>query len=97
MIHNSPIDDHFLINVVVQLERVNTLLNSISRTSTCKEVLTICPNAESGFYKLFISNRSFSSAFCDMEGNNCNDEGGWMHVAFINMSDPSKDCPSALR
>ena len=32
-----------------------------------------------------------------MEGNNCNDKGGWMHVAFISMSDPKEDCPSALQ
>ena len=94
---NSPIDNHILTNVVLQLERVTTLLNSISRTCTCKELLTIYPNAESGFYKLLTSNGHFSTAYCDMEGNNCNDEGGWMRVAFINMSDPKEDCPSALQ
>ena len=31
-----------------------------------------------------------------MEGTNCNGEGGWTRVAFVNMSQPGATCPTGL-
>ena len=31
-----------------------------------------------------------------MEGTNCNGEGGWTRVAFVNMSEPGATCPQGL-
>ena len=31
-----------------------------------------------------------------MEGTNCNGEGGWTRVAFVNMSEPNATCPTGL-
>ena len=31
-----------------------------------------------------------------MEGTNCNGEGGWTRVAFVNMSEPGATCPVGL-
>ena len=32
-----------------------------------------------------------------MEGTNCNGEGGWTRVAFVNMSQPNATCPTGFR
>ena len=31
-----------------------------------------------------------------MEGSNCNGEGGWTRIAFVNMSEPGAFCPPGL-
>ena len=36
------------------------------------------------------------NVYCDMEGTNCNGEGGWTRVAFVNMSEPGATCPTGL-
>ena len=38
---------------------------------------------------------SLVHAYCNMEG--CDGEGGWTRVAYLNMSDPSQQCPTELR
>ena len=35
------------------------------------------------------------SVYCNMEG--CDGEGGWTRVAYLNMSDPSQQCPTDFR
>ena len=36
------------------------------------------------------------NVYCDMEGTNCNGEGGWTRVAFVDMSQPGATCPTGL-
>ena len=36
-----------------------------------------------------------ASVYCNMEG--CDGEGGWTRVAYLNMSDPSQQCPTDFR
>ena len=36
------------------------------------------------------------NVYCDMEGTNCNGEGGWTRIAFVNMSQPNATCPTGL-
>ena len=31
-----------------------------------------------------------------MEGINCDEEGGWTRVAYLNMTEPGTNCPSEL-
>ena len=31
-----------------------------------------------------------------MEGSNCDGKGGWMRVAYLNMSEPGATCPPGL-
>ena len=31
-----------------------------------------------------------------MEGINCDEEGGWTRVAYLNMAEPGTTCPSGL-
>ena len=63
----------------------------------CSDVLTKCPSATSGYYNIELTNGSTISVYCDMEGVNCDREGGWMRVAYLNMSDPADECPPGFR
>ena len=51
--------------------------------------------AISGYYDITLTNGSTASVYCNMEG--CDGEGGWTRVAYLNMSDPSQQCPTELR
>ena len=51
--------------------------------------------ATSGYYDITLTNGSTASVYCNMEG--CDGEGGWTRVAYLNMSDPSQQCPTELR
>ena len=55
----------------------------------CNDVLTSDPDAVSGYYNITLNNGSIASVYCDMEGDNCDGEGGWMRVADINMTLPN--------
>ena len=51
--------------------------------------------AISGYYNIMLANGSTASVYCNMEG--CDGEGGWTRVAYLNMSDPSQQCPTDFR
>ena len=51
--------------------------------------------AISGYYNIMLANGSTASVYCSMEG--CDGEGGWTRVAYLNMSDPSQQCPTDFR
>ena len=63
-----------------------TLCNSLGiyNHHSCSEVLESFPNATSGYYNITHSNGSIVSVYCDMEGSNCDGNGGWMRVGYIN-------------
>ena len=63
---------------------------------SCSEVLENIPNAASGYYDISQSNGSIVSVYCDMEGSNCDGNGGWMRIGYINMTDPGATCPQGL-
>ena len=62
---------------------------------SCSDVLTANPAATSGYYDIKLANGSLASVYCNMEG--CDGEGGWTRVAYLNMSDPSQQCPTEFR
>ena len=31
--------------------------------------------------------------YCDVEGDNCDGEGGWTRIAYLNMNDSAQQCP----
>ena len=64
--------------------------------SSCSDVLTQYPDAVSGYYNIELNNGSIASVYCDMEGDNCDGEGGWMRVANVNMTLPDATCPNGL-
>ena len=75
----------------------NTLPTSCSRLlNSCIDILTHNPNASSGYYNIIHNDGSIASVYCDMEGDNCDGEGGWMRVADINTTLPDATCPDGL-
>ena len=79
----------------------DTLPSSCSRVTeanhfSCSDVLTQYPDAVSGYYNITLNNGSIASVYCDMEGDNCDGEGGWMRVVNINMTLPDATCPDGL-
>ena len=63
--------------------------------SSCQDILDNCGKVASGMYQLQTSTGTVNR-YCDMEGANCGATGGWMRIAFVNMSDPNYNCPVAL-
>ena len=63
---------------------------------SCQEALQCCHSALSGYYQIHAANGSAVQVYCDMEGTNCGGEGGWMRVAYINMTQPNVSCPQGL-
>ena len=60
---------------------------------SCSDVFYTCP---SGFYWVRSSNGTAVQVYCDVDRVcGCNSTGGWTRVAYLNMTDPSQDCPSA--
>ena len=60
---------------------------------SCSGVFYTCP---SGFYWVRSSNGTAVQVYCDMDRLcGCNSTGGWTRVAYLNMTDPSQQCPSA--
>ena len=64
---------------------------------TCRDFLRCNSSASSGYYQIQAANGSAVQVYCDMEGTNCGGEGGWMRVAYLNVTDPSSQCPAGYR
>ena len=68
--------------------------------TSCQEVFDCNQGALSGQYWINTTNRRsmvIREVYCDMENVYSGSKGGWMRVAFFNMSDPPYSCPSPLR
>ena len=70
--------------------------HNLSKNRSCQEILSCCPSAPSGYYQIHVPNGSLVQVYCNMEGTNCGGEGGWMRVAYVNMSQPGTACPQGL-
>ena len=74
----------------------STLLTQCQQISSCSDVFVRNPSASSGYYGVNLSNGSVITVYCDMDGNNCDGEGGWIRVVQLNMSEPGATCPPGL-
>ena len=60
--------------------------------ASCSDVTYTCP---SGYYWVRSSNGTAVQVYCDMDRVcDCSGTGGWTRVAYLNMTDPSQQCPS---
>ena len=59
---------------------------------SCEEIKANWPDSPSDYYIIADNNRHSRHVYCHMESL-CNSDGGWMRVAFLNMSDPTEECP----
>ena len=68
--------------------------------SSCLEVSQCDPQLPSEHYWITSSNGTAVRVYCDMTREcSCNSAsvGGWSRVAFLNMTDPTHQCPPAWR
>ena len=68
-----------------------------SRESSCSRILQTNPGFPSGYYGITPSNGTVVTVYCDMEREGCGNTGGWTRVAFLNMTDPTHNCPPGWR
>ena len=64
--------------------------------SNCTEILKSDSSASSGYYNIQGDDGSVHSVYCDMNGTNCDGEGGWSRIAYLNMTEPGATCPPGL-
>uniref|UniRef100_A0A1X7VK87 GON domain-containing protein n=1 Tax=Amphimedon queenslandica TaxID=400682 RepID=A0A1X7VK87_AMPQE len=70
---------------------VNQILDSkylFLRPASCLDINRI-PNSPSGYYSVNIN----KTVYCNME-ELCGEKGGWTRLGYLNMSDPTQDCPA---
>ena len=65
--------------------------------ASCKQIAEQRPDALSGDYWIRLCNGTAMQVYCDMNSRCCNSSSGWMRAAFVNMSDPSQECPAGLQ
>ena len=93
--HNCGSDFQNLVKgLIVHLEAISESINSYP--AGCLEILQKNDLAISGYYSIRAPNGSLISVYCDMEGRNCDGNGGWMRVGYLNMSEPNAICPPGL-
>ena len=63
---------------------------------SCPQIHQVYSSATSGYYNIILTNGSIVTVYCDMEGINCDEEGGWTRVDYLNMTEPGSTCPSGL-
>ena len=64
--------------------------------SSCAEILQEYPESSSGYYWVGSTTGHAHSVYCDMTRTCGGVTGGWMRVAYLDMSNPSHQCPSSL-
>ena len=63
---------------------------------SCADIKYYWPRSPSGYYTIATSNGDTTSVYCHME-ELCNSRGPWTRIAYLNMSDPTHQCPSGFR
>ena len=64
---------------------------------SCHYIAETHPSAPSGYYWVRSSNGSAVNVYCDMARHCCGSTGGWMRVAYLDMTDTSQQCPEGFR
>ena len=63
---------------------------------SCEEIKSKWPSSPSDYYIIADSHGHARHVYCYME-ELCNSGGGWMRVAYLNMTDSSDKCPDEFR
>ena len=64
--------------------------------SSCKEIAQREPQSASGYYWIGTLSANIRKTYCDMS-RRCNSTGGWMRVAYLNMTNNVTTCPPGFR
>ena len=94
---SDPLEDEQFMEALRQIQQqLGTPGCNPPMNTSCQEILHCFPSAPSGYYQIHAPNGSAVQVYCDMEGINCGGEGGWMRVAYVNMTEPNTTCPQGL-
>ena len=85
-----------------EIEHSNDITQLESRIikvpGTCKELAAMNPSLPSGYYSIRNDNGSLLPMYCGIPKEGCgNGTGGWTRVAYLDMTDPTQQCPSEWR
>ena len=85
------------VNKVLQLVEELTELHRELLPTSCQEIKQRKPNSPSGMYQIATQNNNTTQyVYCHME-ELCGSNEGWTRLAYLNMSDPSVECPCGFR
>ena len=76
-----------------QANRFHLHGSSYNPAASCADILRYFPDSPSGYYWIEGSGRQY----CDMTRSWGGVTGGWMRVAYLDMTNSSHQCPSGLR
>ena len=68
----------------------------IPEEKSCREIFSLLSSPASGYYNIQLDNGTVVSVYCDMEGTNCDGEGGWTRIVRLNMTEPNASCLAGL-
>ncbi len=71
--------------------------NSSHPATSCAEILRQNENSSSGYYWVKNATDHHHNVYCDMTRSCGGVTGGWMRVAYLDMTNNNHQCPSALR
>ena len=83
-------------NVYNESEEESLTYTSSSLVHSCEEIEANWPDSPSDNYIIADSNGHARHVYCHME-ELCDSKGGWMRVAYLNMSDSTEECPPGFR
>ena len=72
-------------------------LSSYKPAKSCREIFRCNPSSPSGYYWLKSASMECREVYCDMDTTHCNVRGGWIRLAYLNMTEPGASCPTSLR
>ena len=80
-------------NYTGQISSIKQQINDIP--ISCQEVKARWPDSPSGIYLITLPGGDTGYVYCHL-GNLCGSSDGWMRIAYLDMTDPAQECPSAF-
>ena len=76
-----------------QISSIKQQINDIP--TSCQDVKARWPDSPSGIYLIILPSGDTGYVYCHL-GNLCGSSDGWMRIAYLDMTDPAQECPSAF-
>ena len=103
-------DEEKLNHLITTVENLTNIINNVYNESdeeflsypssslvhSCEEIKANWPDSPSDYYIIADSNGNTHRVYCHME-ELCDSKGGWMRVAYLNMSNSTEECPPGFR
>ena len=86
-------------DVLLLVEDLLVLHNAFSLSllpTSCQDIKKKHPNIPSGMYLIVTSDGATQHVYCHME-ELCSSGGGWTRIAYLDMSNPTEECPPGFK